>query len=169
MQVDAVVTHKVEVVQAHAALRDLAEKEAEFEFNIGARVHCQDGPWGKLVKVAVNPDTQQVTGLIVQKEFLLQFNQVLPLAVIESTTAEDVYLTISSDDLETYPEYREVEIREPALPDLEQVKLQSEEATSLPQVVEVIVPMTRRQTRDDSAMTSRPQGRLGRKKGPDKL
>jgi hypothetical protein len=141
MQVEAVMTHKVEVVQPDAVLKDRVEKGTEFELNLGARVHCQDGSWGKLVKVAINPATQQITGLIVQKEFLLQYHHVLPLSVIESATMADIYLTISSDELETYPEYQEVEIREPALPDMEQVKPQLEAGSDLQEAVELIVPI----------------------------
>lgn len=144
MQIEAIVTQKVEVIQPTTVLKDMAEQEIAFEFNIGARVHCQDGPWGKLVKVAVNSNTRQLMGLIVQKDFLLQYHQVLPLAVVESTTSTDVYLAISSDDLETYPEYWEVEIRKPALPDLEPARPRLEAGLKSQEAVEFIVPMSRR-------------------------
>jgi uncharacterized protein YrrD len=86
----------------------------EFDFNIGAQVHCQDGKCGKLAKVVVHPDTWQVTDLIVEEGFLLKRARVFPITVVESTTAEDIYLSIESADLNNYREYREVEYEQPA-------------------------------------------------------
>ena len=81
----------------------------DFDFNIGAQVHCQDGQCGKLAKVVVNPDTLQVTDLIIEEGFLLKRARVFPISVVESTTAEDIYLSVHSDDLGNYREYREIE------------------------------------------------------------
>lgn len=81
----------------------------EFDFNMGAHVHCQDGQCGKLAKVVLNPDTWQVTDLIVEEGFLLKRARVFPISVVTTTTAEDIYLSISSGDLGNFPEFREVE------------------------------------------------------------
>ena len=85
----------------------------EFDFNIGARVHCQDGQCGKLAKVVVHPDTWQVTDLIVEEGFLLKRARVFPVSAVERTTTEDIYLTISSNELNNFREYREVEYEVP--------------------------------------------------------
>lgn len=116
---------------------------AEFDFNIGARIHCQDGQWGKLVKLVINPETRQVTNLIVQKGFLLKYDQVLPLAVVTNATAEDIYLNISSDELDTYPEYHEMELAEPD-PNLSQAEAQIMVWTDAQGMLEPVVPMVRR-------------------------
>jgi len=81
----------------------------EFDFNIGAQVHCRDGKCGRLSKVVVNPDTLQVTDLIVEEGFLLKRARVFPISVVERTTEQDIYLSVHSDDLGSYREYREVE------------------------------------------------------------
>ena len=86
----------------------------QFDFDIGAQVHCQDGNCGRLAKVVVDPETQQVTNLIVEAGFLLKRARVFPIAVVETTTAEGIYLSIVSADLSNYPEYREVEHERPA-------------------------------------------------------
>ena len=86
----------------------------QFDFDIGAQVHCQDGNCGRLAKVVVDPETQQVTNLIVEAGFLLKRARVFPIAVVETTTVEGIYLSIVSADLSNYPEYREVEHERPA-------------------------------------------------------
>ena len=85
-----------------------------FDFNIGTQVHCQDGNCGRLAKVVVNPDTQQVTDLIVEAGFLLKRARVFPITIVETTTADGIYFSIKSEDLGNYPEYREVEYERPA-------------------------------------------------------
>jgi osmotically-inducible protein OsmY/sporulation protein YlmC with PRC-barrel domain len=87
---------------------------AKLDFDIGARVHCKDGDRGRLLKVVVDPYTQRITDLIVEKGFLLTTDRVLPVDMVERTSDGDVYLAISGDALEAYPEYREVEFKEPA-------------------------------------------------------
>lgn len=87
---------------------------AKLDFDIGAQVHCKDGDCGKLLKVVVDPHTRRVTDLIVEKGFLLTTDRVLPVDLVERTSKGDVYLAISGDALADYPEYREVELKQPA-------------------------------------------------------
>jgi osmotically-inducible protein OsmY/uncharacterized protein YrrD len=91
---------------------------AKFDFDIGARVHCNDGDCGSLLKVVIDPHTQRVTDLIVKKGFLLTTDRVLPVDAVQRTSSGGVYLDISGEGLEAYPEYREVEFTEPA-PDVQ--------------------------------------------------
>jgi osmotically-inducible protein OsmY len=87
---------------------------AKYDFNIGAQVHCRDGDGGKLHKVVVDPHTQRVTDLIVERGFLLTTDRVLPVDVVERATEEGIYLSIFSEELGDYPEYHAVEFEEPA-------------------------------------------------------
>jgi uncharacterized protein YrrD len=77
-------------------------------------VRCQDGQCGKLHKVILDPHTQRVTDLIVERGFLLTTDRVLPLDLVDQATRESVTLSISSQELSEYPEYRGVEFEEPA-------------------------------------------------------
>lgn len=86
---------------------------AAFDFHMGASVHCTDGRCGKLVKLVVDPQSQQITDLIVEKGFLLKQDRVLPVATVERVTPDDIYLTIHSDSLGDYAEYKEVTVEEP--------------------------------------------------------
>jgi len=87
---------------------------AKYDFNIGARIHCKDGDCGKLLKVVIDPHTQRVTDLIIEKGFLLTTDRVLPVNVVEQAVGEEVSLSIPSETLSEYPEYREIEFEEPA-------------------------------------------------------
>jgi len=87
---------------------------AKFDFDIGAQVRCQDGQCGKLHKVVVDPHTQRVTDLIVERGFLLTTDRVVPVDLVEQATREGIMLSISSQALSEYPEYRLLEFREPA-------------------------------------------------------
>jgi uncharacterized protein YrrD len=85
---------------------------AKLDLNIGTPVRCRDGECGRLHKVVVDPHTQRVTDLIVQKGLLLRKDRVLPIDVVDRATAEGVVLTIPSQDLPGYPEYKEARFTE---------------------------------------------------------
>jgi len=85
-----------------------------FDFNIGAQVHCGEEPCGELLKVVVDPRKERVTDLIVQRGFLFKTDRVLPVSVVERATGQDIYLSVSSEEVGDYPEYREMDFREPA-------------------------------------------------------
>jgi osmotically-inducible protein OsmY len=84
------------------------------DFEIGARVYCRDGDCGRLAKVVVDPHTQRITDLIVEKGFLLTTDRVVPIDRVDQAGDGDIRLTVSSEDLRDYPEYREIDFREPA-------------------------------------------------------
>jgi len=87
---------------------------AKLDLNIGAQVHCKDQHCGKLIKLVVDPEAQQVTDLIVEKGLLLKHDRVFPLSTIEWVTESEIYLNLQNDELSNYAEYHEREIREPA-------------------------------------------------------
>lgn len=84
-----------------------------FELNIGAHVHCWDGDCGKLTKIALEPDTQIVTHLIVEEGLLLRRARVFPISTVDRALTDDIYLNLSSDQLDNYPEYREETVEVP--------------------------------------------------------
>jgi osmotically-inducible protein OsmY/sporulation protein YlmC with PRC-barrel domain len=79
------------------------------EFDIGTRVLCEGEPCGKLAKVVIDPHTEQVTHLIVERGFLRKVDRVVPLSAVGRTTDHDIRLSIGRDRLEEYPKYRETE------------------------------------------------------------
>lgn len=86
----------------------------KFDFHVGAQVHCTDGECGRLLKVVVDPHTQRVTDLVVERGFVLPVDRVVPADLVERTRNGDVYLGTDQNALQAYPEYREVEFTEPA-------------------------------------------------------
>jgi osmotically-inducible protein OsmY len=87
---------------------------AKLDLHIGAQVHCRDQPCGKLVKLVVDPQTQQVTELIVEKGLLFKEERVLPITTVERVTEQEICLNIHSYELSNYPEYHQVTVKEPA-------------------------------------------------------
>jgi osmotically-inducible protein OsmY/sporulation protein YlmC with PRC-barrel domain len=86
---------------------------AEFDLRIGDHVYCEGEPCGRLMKVVVDPHTQRVTDLIVERGILLKTDRVLPISAVEQTADRDVHLGIGRDELEDYPKYREVDFTKP--------------------------------------------------------
>jgi len=114
----------------------------QFDLNISAKVHCQDGPSGKLIGVVTDPDTQQVMELIVQKGFLPTKKHILPFSIVEKATEDGIFLSVTHDVFETYPEYKVVDYEMPA-PDVQPTTYQMADGT----MVESPVPILRRQIR----------------------
>lgn len=87
----------------------------EFDLNIGAHVRFQDGKSGTLRKVVIDPHTKQVTDLVVAQGFLQRHEHVIPITCVEKATVEAIIVALRFQDLEKYPEYREVEFEEELL------------------------------------------------------
>lgn len=84
----------------------------ELYLDAGARVHFRDGKGGTLHKTVVEPHSHRVTHLVILKGFLQPHDYVIPVSCVEKATAQDITLTLTTAELENYPEYREVEFRE---------------------------------------------------------
>jgi uncharacterized protein YrrD len=84
-----------------------------FDFQLGAHLQCKDEECGKLAGLVVEPETQQVTNLIVEQGFLMHQARVVPIAVVQSALEDKVYLSISSSEFDQYPVYRVTEYEKP--------------------------------------------------------
>ena len=85
-------------------------------YRIHQKVYCTDGQIGKLVKMAVDPKNYQVTDVIIAKGFLQKKDRAIPLTTVQRRDDKGIYLSISSQALVDYPEYREETVMAP-LPD----------------------------------------------------
>jgi uncharacterized protein YrrD len=90
-----------------------------FDLNIGAEVVCQDGKCGKLRKIVIDPDSRQVTDLIVEKGWLLKEDRVIPYDLVNNATEEEIQLSIRSDQLSDFQAYQEVSFQVPDQEDWE--------------------------------------------------
>jgi uncharacterized protein YrrD len=79
----------------------------DYILSFGTEVHCLDDKCGKLAKIAFDPDTWQVSDLIVEEGFLLKRARVFPVSVLQSATPDAVHISVHGDELTAYPEYRE--------------------------------------------------------------
>lgn len=130
---------------------------SEFDFNIGAQVQCEDGECGQLLKVVVDPEAQEVTDLVVEKGLLLAEDRVLPIEVVEESTADQIKLSITSDQLSDFEEYEERAFEMPS-PGWQQLGTYKDEevvrwkATATPYGVVTstpVVPMVRRRVHEN--------------------
>ncbi len=80
-----------------------------FDFAIGTRVYCQDGEWGKLARIVIDPDTLQVKELIIEKGYLFKQSRVFPVTVVTRATPEGIHLSLWENELLGFPQYTEGE------------------------------------------------------------
>jgi uncharacterized protein YrrD len=86
----------------------------EINLTLGAQVHCQDEEVGKLAKIVVDPETKQVSNLVVEKGLLFKQARVCPVSLVEATDSDEIRLSSRSQDLADLPEYKEVKYERPA-------------------------------------------------------
>jgi hypothetical protein len=85
----------------------------ELRLNIGAHIWFRDGAGGTLHKVVIDPQTKQVTDLVIVKGLLQRHDYVIPFSVVEQASEDEIQLALDIEDIAIYPEYREVEFEEP--------------------------------------------------------
>lgn len=121
-----------------------------YDFNFKAEVHCQDGPCGKLAGLVVDPDTLQVTALILENGFFVKQDWILPLHLLEDVTEERLYLAVNTTAVEDYPGYHVTEYDEPATAlELQSANVVTAYGTYSP--LETAIPMIRRKVREGIA------------------
>lgn len=81
--------------------------------NIGAHIQFRDGSKGKLHRVVIDQAAKQITHLVVGHGWLQREETVIPIATVESATAEEIHVSILAHDLAKYPKYQEVDFEEP--------------------------------------------------------
>ena len=86
----------------------------KLDLNIGADVRCRGETCGKLHKVVLDPHTQRVTDLVIERGFLKKTNRVLPISAVKRTTEDEVYLSTDLSALDEYPAYERVKFVKPA-------------------------------------------------------
>ena len=78
------------------------------QFKEGAKVYSADGERvGTVNGVVLEPDTKDVTHLLVQNGFLFKEDRVVPVSLVGPATEERVTLRQDADDLEELPIFEE--------------------------------------------------------------
>lgn len=83
------------------------------EINIGARVFCTDGFCGRVDRVILHPETNQVHHLVIDTSPLLTWFVVVPVERIRRSSHEAVYLDLTTEELRQQPTFVETDY-EPA-------------------------------------------------------
>ncbi|MDB5100706.1 MAG: hypothetical protein JWM80_5127 [Cyanobacteria bacterium RYN_339] len=74
---------------------------------IDAVVHTRTGEGGRVKLVAMEPEARKVTHLVVHKGLLLGRDVVVPIEHVARLEPGHVYLDVSSDELQGYPDFEE--------------------------------------------------------------
>jgi uncharacterized protein YrrD len=79
------------------------------QFKEGANVFTADGERvGTIDRVVLEPDTKEVTHLVVQKGFLFTEDKVVPMSLVGPSTEDWVTLREDAGNLEVLPDFEEV-------------------------------------------------------------
>jgi uncharacterized protein YrrD len=82
---------------------------SQFDFKIGAKIHCNDGDCGELEKIVVDSYTKEITDLIVKEGRLFKKPHVISAGMVVRAATEDIYLSINRSEFKETPQYREYE------------------------------------------------------------
>jgi len=78
------------------------------EFHKGASVHSADGEQvGDVDRVVIDPQSREVTHLVVEKGWLFTTNKLIPAEAVSETTEQRVTLKRTSDELENLLDFEE--------------------------------------------------------------
>jgi uncharacterized protein YrrD len=78
------------------------------KYNIDAKVFtADDEKVGNIDRIVIDPDTKEVTNLVVQKGFIFTTDKVVPASLVDSATEERVNLKQKVDDLDEFPDFVE--------------------------------------------------------------
>jgi uncharacterized protein YrrD len=78
------------------------------QFAEGAKVFTADGEKvGTIDRVVLEPDTKEVTHLVIKKGFLLTEDKVVPMSLVGPATEDRVTLREDAGDLEKLPDFQE--------------------------------------------------------------
>jgi sporulation protein YlmC with PRC-barrel domain len=78
------------------------------QFKQGANVFTSDGQKvGEIDRVVIDPKTDEITHVVVEKGFLLTVDKVVPVSLIGPATEERVTLRENAGDLEALPDFEE--------------------------------------------------------------
>jgi uncharacterized protein YrrD len=85
-------------------------------YTLGAQVYCEDGKYGKLARLAIDPQSWQVTDLVVEEGILLKRSRVVPVSRVASAEPGVLHLAVTGDEMADFQVYGEEEYA--ALPDV---------------------------------------------------
>jgi uncharacterized protein YrrD len=91
-----------------------SSRTPNLDFEIGARVHCREDSCGRVSRVVIDPESEQVVALIVERGLLQKDSRVVPLRLVLEATPDEIRLDVDSDALDDYTEYNETEYSAPA-------------------------------------------------------
>jgi sporulation protein YlmC with PRC-barrel domain len=88
--------------------------EDEWEVPVNAEVECSDGVCGHSTYVILNPVTDEVTHIVVERENYPFSDRLVPMGIVEHSTSKRVVLRCSSAELAEMETFTETEFVRPS-------------------------------------------------------
>lgn len=82
----------------------------KFDLRFDANVYALDSHCGQLAKIAVDPESWQITDLIVEDGLIFKRTAVIPMSTVSDTFAPNIHLNIDKEQLKEFPEFQEAVI-----------------------------------------------------------
>lgn len=130
------------------------------ELRMDAEIHGRDGKYGKLTGVAINPTTYQATQLITKQGLLFKHERAIPISLVSDTSTQQLTLDATADELNEYPEYHELILKEKAaegdsLPPMQEAQYNTPTQTTAAPTSTHIVQKKVREGVDEDALVLR--------------
>ncbi|MGD8404290.1 MAG: PRC-barrel domain-containing protein [Anaerolineales bacterium] len=78
------------------------------QLKVGTKVFTADGKKvGSIDRIVIEPDTSEVTHLVIQEGFLFKESKVIPMSLVGPATEDQVILRKNEDELEEFPNFQE--------------------------------------------------------------
>src|SRR5512139_3698231 len=99
---------KGQTVNLRIAVLIIAERSVEMQFKQGASVVTVDGKEaGHIKRVVIDPESKEITHLVIQQGLLQKKDKVVPIAVITIGPEGQLTAHIKSDELALLPDFEE--------------------------------------------------------------
>ena len=79
----------------------------EYQYTIGSTVTCTDGACGELEKVVLDPETREITELVVSYGLIRRNRRVVPVSRVAGADEKTLQLDLEKGDLDDFPSYAE--------------------------------------------------------------
>lgn len=86
----------------------------ELTFVFGSKVYFTDDGYGSLARLVYDPESLELTHLIVETGLLLKRSRVVPVTAVSSLSEAGIYLGLTQDEMSQRQQFHEKEVERPA-------------------------------------------------------
>ncbi len=86
------------------------------DISINAKVDCTDGQCGRVTRVIIKPNTEEITHLVISNEIMPETDYLVSIDHVSGSTSGQIHLSCSRAELSKMPIYDKVEFVPAVLP-----------------------------------------------------